>query len=250
MFILSKILLFLLNPLFWIFLLLLWSWLTRKATLKKRLRWIAIGSLFFFSNPFIINQLLKSYETPRVTLSAGASFRAGILLGGFIGFDENGQGFFNESSERMIQTLSLYKSGLIKKILISGGSGTLLRQKFREADFAKDQFIKMGVPPDDILIDRNSRNTYENAVYCKQIADSLQLTPPLLLITSAWHMPRAEACFKKAGLPVLPYSCDFKHSVTNDPEDFLIPSAGALGKWSILLKEWMGLLAYKITGKI
>jgi uncharacterized SAM-binding protein YcdF (DUF218 family) len=63
-------------------------------------------------------------------------------------------------------------------------------------------------------------------------------------------MPRAKACFKKAGLTVLPYSCDFKQGQTNDPEDFLIPSAGALGKWSILLKEWVGLLAYKITGKI
>jgi uncharacterized SAM-binding protein YcdF (DUF218 family) len=249
MFILSKILLFLLNPLFWICLAFLLSWIIKKPVWKKRLRITAVILLLIFSNPFLINKVLTDFETPKHQIAENEKYTVGILLGGFVGFDSKGEGYFNEASERVIQSLRLYKTGHIQKILMSGGSGTLLRQEFREADFTRDQLIKMGVNPADILIDRNSRNTYENAVYSKQILDSLGLTAPYLLITSAWHMPRATAVFRKAGLNIQPFPCDYKHSITSDPEDFIVPSATAMGRWSMVLKEWMGILVYKMTGK-
>src|SRR4030095_476744 len=249
MFILSKILLFLLNPLFWICVALLLSWLIKKPVWKKRLRITAIVLLLLFSNPFLINKVLTAYETPKHNIADSEKYVVGILLGGFVGFDANGEGYFNEASERIIQCLRLYKTGHIQKILMSGGSGTLLRQEYRKADFTKDQLIKMGVNPADIVIDRNSRNTYENAVYREQILDSMGIAGPYLLITSAWHMPRAAAVFKKAGLSIQPFPCDYKHSITSDPEDFIVPSAAAMGRWSIVVKEWIGILVYKLTGK-
>ena len=72
---------------------------------------------------------------------------------------------------------------------------------------------------------------------------------PYLLITSAWHMPRAAAVFKKGRTEYPGFSCDYKYSITSDPEDFIVPSAAAMGRWSIVIKEWIGIFVYKLTGK-
>ena len=111
--------------------------------------------------------------------------------------------------------------------------------------------MRLGIPESDILIESKSRNTYENALYTKEFLDQENLQgQKLLLITSAFHIFRAEKCFKKVGLNVTPFSVDFHaRALFFHPED-LIPSTGAIEDWQLLIKEWVSTIVYRLRGYI
>ena len=209
--------------------------------------------LLFFTNPFIISKLILAYQPKKVTLRTDENYSAGILLGGFAGKNKTDhQTYFSEQSDRFIQAMLLYKTGHIKKIIVAAGDGSVFnRGDFREGDFVQEQLIAMGIPAADIAVDRNSRNTAENAINAKKIIDSLQLPPPYLLVTSAIHIPRAKKTFTKAGIDVIPYPAAYfvrpPDSVV--PTDYILPSANALKNWDMYLREITGSLLYWITGR-
>ncbi len=253
MHILSKLVTILLNPFLWIIFAFLWGLFTKRETRKKNCFIAALIMLFFFSNPYIIKKLILAYQPEKYTMQKGETYNAGILLGGFAGMNKaDHQTYFNENADRFLQTALLYKEGHIKKIIIAAGDASIVNKNdFREADFAQEQLIKLSIPASDIFIDRNSRNTAENAANSKKIIDSLALTGPYLLITSAMHIPRATKTFSKAGLNIKPYPCAYivtpfeKYAF----DEYLIPSAGALRNWNNYLKEVVGLLMYKFLGR-
>ncbi|MGB4399127.1 MAG: YdcF family protein, partial [Daejeonella sp.] len=107
--------------------------------------------------------------------------------------------FFGKGADRVVHAIQLYKAGKIKRIIISGGSGALVGKKVPEAEHLKKVFLFSGVPDSVLYIESESRNTVENARFSKRLIDSLQLQPKFLLVTSAFHMPRAMGCFQKAG---------------------------------------------------
>ncbi|MFZ8477648.1 YdcF family protein, partial [Staphylococcus aureus] len=86
---------------------------------------------------------------------------------------------------------NLYHEGKIEKILVTGGNGNLFLNEPDESSFLEKEFIRNGVKKEDIILEKKSRNTYENAIFSKKILDSLKLKPPYILITSASHMPRS-----------------------------------------------------------
>jgi len=252
MFILLKLLLVLFRPLTWIVLLFLLAAFSRTEKWKKLGFRGGLIALLFFTNPFIIRTIISAYETPPASLPAGKQFGAGILLGGFISYDADDKtGYFNQAADRFIQTALLYKRGQIKRIIVSAGNGYITENTFREADFVKQRLTELGVPATDILTDAASRNTEENAIYTKRIIDSLQLQPPLLLISSAMHLPRAQQVFQKKGMNVVLYPADFsaKGAGNNLLEDYLLPSSMALVQWNNCIKEWVGRFTYRLTGK-
>lgn len=180
----------------------------------------------------------------------GETYQVGILLTGMVQFDVHGQGFFGNSSDRFIQTANLYHAGKIKKILVTGGSGSVLHTYPPEAEFLRSMLITNGIPESDIISEPASRNTYENAIFSKKLIDSLKLQPPFLLITSAQHMRRSAAVFNKARLSFIPNPCDYK--VVDEYfsiDEMLMPDAKLLNDWSHLLKEIIGLWTYQLTGK-
>ncbi|MBX9782903.1 MAG: YdcF family protein [Chitinophagaceae bacterium] len=248
-FILSKILYFFLSPFNWMLLLFLWWLLTKKH--RRRLGFVLIGMFLFFSNPYIIYKITIAGQEKQRILQPAEKYETGILLAGFVGFEfKTRQGFYGSAADRFIQAVRLYKLGHIKKIIITGGSGSLWRQQYKEADFVKQELITMGVAAQDVLSENQSRNTYENAINTKKLIDSLQLKPPFLLITSAMHMKRSQRVFAKAGLQTVAYPCNF--SAIHNPQLFwnsIIPSYKAFEGWDIFFKEAVGLLVYKITGK-
>lgn len=209
--------------------------------------------LLFFTNPFIISQLILAYQPAKVTFTADQHYSAGILLGGFAGMNKTDhQKYFSEQSDRFIQAMLLYKSGHIKKIIVAAGDGSVFnRGDFREGDFVQEQLVAMGIPAADIAVDRNSRNTAENAINSKKIIDSLRLSPPYVLITSALHMPRAQKTFTRAGIEVIPYPAAFFTRPPDSvvPTDYILPSANALKSWEMYLREITGRLMYWITGR-
>ncbi len=249
-FILSKLLLFLLIPFTWIMILLVCIYFVKSARLKRRLIILTISIAVIFSNPWLYKKVTLAWQTPSKTFSAQEQYEVGILLTGMIQFDKYNKGYFGASADRFVQTATLYHTGKIKKILVTGGSGSLLHEYPAEAVYLQKALVDNAIPEKDIIIEPLSRNTYENAVFSKKIIDSLQLKPPFLLITSAFHMPRSSAVFKKAGIAFVSYPCDYK--VVEEKfsfDDTIMPDAKLLKNWSELLKEMIGLLAYKLTGK-
>lgn len=252
MFVLLKVLLFFLRPLVWIVILFLTAFLTRHQVRKQLLYRIAAGMLLFFSNPFCIRQLVAMYETKPLRLGPGDHFGAGILLGGFVSYNQaDDQGYFNAASDRFIQTVLLYKQGSISRIIVAAGNGYIVKHDFKEASFIKQQLVACGIPAGDILTDSTSRNTFENAVNAKKIIDAGAYQGPFLLISSAMHLPRAGLVFARQGMKVIPYPCDFeaKNVGNNVIEDDLLPSGLALNRWDNFIKEIAGITIYRLTGK-
>jgi uncharacterized SAM-binding protein YcdF (DUF218 family) len=226
---------------------------TKKEARKRLAFRSAIVLLLFFTNPFIISELMKAYEAEPVQLTPSQTFNAGILLGGMVSYSSSDKkGYFNNVSDRFIQTALLYKKGHINNIIVAAGNGFLTATNFSEAGFIKQHLVQLGVPPERIFTDSASRNTLENSLYAKRLADSAQLAPPFLLISSAMHLPRAAKLFRKAGMHPTIYPCNFLSRGLRDNllEDYLLPSAEALNRWENLLKELAGTLAYWFTGRI
>jgi len=253
-FFLSKTLNYLTMPLTIIFLMLVISAFLRNEKWKKRLFWIALVSLFIFSNDFIANEVMNAWEIEPTPYDALQPHDIGIVLTGatlpFI--TPNDRVYFSRGADRVTHTVQLYKLGLIKKILVSGGSGRLLGEGEPEADKFKAAMVMMGVPEASILLENETRNTAESAIEVKKLLDSLNIeAKDCLLITSAFHMRRSLACYQHQGVALEPFTTDFySHPRTFHLDVLIVPRLEALNIWTKLTKEWVGFIAYKLAGYI
>jgi uncharacterized SAM-binding protein YcdF (DUF218 family) len=249
-FVLSKLLLFLLSPAFWIISFLLWSFITKKPGRKKILRITSLCLFIIFSNPLLFGILLRKWQPAPVTLSAGKTYSTAIVLSGITSLDKNDRAFFGPDADRFIQATKLYHSGIVQNIAITGGYPSVFgKSRTSEAEQVKQELLTQAIPAEHIIIETQSKNTYENAVFIKRVLDSLKLPPPYLLVTSAMHVPRAKAVFAKAGLDVIMYPAAFKQVDHDYSLNDLIPSIGVLSSWNPFLKELVGYAVYTWTGK-
>src|SRR5687768_17064524 len=155
-FILSKILNFLTNPLVFVFAFFLLSIFLRKPTWKKRCFWIALSLLIFFSNDFIANEMMRAWEiAPTPYADIKKKYDWGIVLTGVTINDmqPDDRVYFQHGADRVMHIVELYKMGIIKKIMISGGSGRLIGTARKEADELFKVMKLMGVPEQDIVIE-------------------------------------------------------------------------------------------------
>jgi uncharacterized SAM-binding protein YcdF (DUF218 family) len=244
-FILSKILDFLLQPLCWIFLLLGFAYFTR---FSKPLLAITIALLLVMTNGWFVNQCYLAYETPQTTLKK--PYQWCIILGG--GMMRSGEGYrTGETADRFVQPLLLYKKGLVKKLIITGGNVNIKGLKIddtQESKKVKEVLIAMGVAEKDIYLEENARNTHENATYTKKMLSPF-LAEEMVLVTSAMHMPRAKACYIKEGFKVVVYPADIKKKDTpSGILDQVIPQERNLSKFAELIREMAGFVIYKLVG--
>jgi uncharacterized SAM-binding protein YcdF (DUF218 family) len=101
-----------------------------------------------------------------------------------------------------------------------------------------------------MMIEDKSTTTYENAIFTRQLIDSTKPREPFVLVTSAIHMRRAVGTFTKAGIKVVPYPSDFEPVYGDEYiTTYILPNGEVLNKWKYLIKEMLGLVAYKISGK-
>lgn len=173
-----------------------------------------------------------------------------VVLGGMIDqivTEKRGQPSINGAAERLTEFAVLARRYPDAKLIFTGGSGKLLSQDVKEADAVRPFLAALGMELDRIIFEDESRNTHENAVYSKQLG---QPTPgePWILVTSAFHMPRAVGCFREAGWTVIPYPVDYNTTGTEeiDPTFNLL---GGLAGASAATKEWLGLMFYYLTGR-
>lgn len=154
----------------------------------------------------------------------------------------------NDAAERLTEFAALARRYPEAKLLYSGGSGSLWDQTIKEADALKPLIGELGIDPARVTFENQSRNTWENAVLSRELA---QPKPDeiWLLVTSASHMPRAVGCFRKAGwTTIVPYPVDF-HFMPNESFGLTFRPVDGLGDWTAAAHAWVGLAAYWLTGR-
>jgi uncharacterized SAM-binding protein YcdF (DUF218 family) len=257
----SKTLNYLLTPAGWLVTTLLVAFFTKNTTRRRRLIGVALGVFWIFGNAFLTNELALLWEYPPAVKPTGSTATIAVLLtGGMInvmqevpslGKSDNRYVLAREA-DRAGQALYLYKAGAVQKILISGGNGNLPMQTKSVSDegqMVAKFFLTAGVPLADIVFENKSRNTHENAVFTAPILRNKFKTTKCVLVTSAWHMRRAVACFKKAGVTVIPFPGGYlsgKRSFA--PGEWLLPNEQAFADAYFLLKELVGYVVYKLVG--
>jgi uncharacterized SAM-binding protein YcdF (DUF218 family) len=174
-----------------------------------------------------------------------------VVLGGAITPDVSvarGAVTLNEAAERITATVELARRYPNARIIFSGGTNALIADEPVEAAIAIREFEALGVAHDRVTAEEQSRNTIENAVFSRLIADP-KPGERWLLVTSAYHMPRSMAAFRAADFAVEAYPVDWR---TRGPIDAVRPFASlgdGLRRTDTAVREWIGLLAYRLTGK-
>ncbi len=254
-FFLSKTLFYFLMPISWIVSLMIISLISNKPLLKKRTLIAAITLLIVFGNEFLINSWANFWEiqpTPYAEITN--TYDYGIVLTGVAMYKKpDDRVYFSKGADRVTHAIQLYKLGIIKSVLITGGKAGVIEYGPAEADQLKKVFLLAGVPDSNIFIENKAKNTFENAQYTANILTKIQKSPhskpSLLLITSAFHMRRAIGCFEKAGLNADMFPVDYYGHEPIYSDLFPIPKEGPFAKWSLFIHELIGFVTYKILGK-
>jgi uncharacterized SAM-binding protein YcdF (DUF218 family) len=255
-FYLSKILNFFINPLYILSSVILIQLFIIFFSESKKLvtffsKLFLILFLFFGYSPlsnFLLSKIEdyiqpSKYPVQQLTgvIVLGGSFNSGLES------KERNEVSINSSAERLTKVLEIYKKNPRLLILFSGFSNELKPQGWSDSDMAKKFFLDQGVKIDNLIFENQSRNTFENVKYSKDIIANYKGTWGL--ITSASHMPRSFFAFKKQSLILEPINVDYK---TGTSRMFWInfDISSGLSKWSIILHESIGITYYKITNKI
>lgn len=250
-FLLSKILAFAISPITWLVVLMGWAIAAKNAKRRKRVLIASFLFLYIFSNRVLINEVILLWETPIDRISPTKQYDFAIIAGGYSHYDPKWERVeFLSSADRLFIPLQLYKAKKVKKLLLTGGTGSLENKTHKEAIGISIFLQKFGIPKEDVLIEPNSRNTYENAIFTKDLIDSLQLNNKrFLLVTSGIHMKRTMGCFKKAGVHFIPYSVDgYAADRHYNFEEIFVPSADAFASWYWIFHEIIGYLSYSFMG--
>jgi uncharacterized SAM-binding protein YcdF (DUF218 family) len=214
-------------------------------------KFLLIVFLFFGYTPlsnFLLNKIedfIKPSKYPVQQLTGV------IILGGSFDLEleskERNEVLLNSAAERLTKALEIYKKNPRLLILFSGASNKVKPIGWSESDMAKKFFLEQGVRVDNLIFENQSRNTFENISYSKDIIKNNKGTWGL--ITSASHMPRSYFGFKKQGLILEPIIADYR---TGTSSIFWInfDIKKGLENWNIILHEVVGIFYYKITGKI
>lgn len=195
--------------------------------------------------------MIRLWEKPNRNSQLTTVYPAGILLcGDIVDYEKStDRMIFRSGADRLLQTIELYHNGIIKKIVISGGSGHLIYRDRTEAAFLKIFLARIGIDPNNILFESSSKNTFENAKYTALLLKDNDIKGKMLLITSAIHMRRASATFSKAGFDIEEYpTSKITGERLHDIDHIFIPSLATLQNWNILIHEAAGYLVYKVIG--
>tara|TARA_B100000315_G_scaffold260910_2_gene327212 strand:- start:846 stop:1604 length:759 start_codon:yes stop_codon:yes gene_type:complete len=248
-FVLSKTLQYFIFPLTLIFfsLIAIFAFYHRKHT--QAAFGAMIIALYVLCIPITSNLLGNWLEHPRSDLDIfDQKYDVVVVLTGMLDIELSKKGNleFGDGVDRILAGIFMVQDGIADKLLITGGSGSLFDQSKSEAVLLKEFAIKSGLSSSQIIIDPVSRNTHENAVNTATLVRERGYEN-ILLITSAFHMWRAEEAFNKQGVFPEVYPVDFRTSDTVNIFDFL-PSVGALSRITWIIHELVGVVVYRLQG--
>lgn len=218
---------------------------------KSRGRWALVGIiaiLYALSIDPVANLIIRPletmYEQPAqadlkgdVVILLGGGARAGVP-------DYDGQGQVGTAAANRFLTALRIQKGKQIPILLSGG--TIFKDDANEAEIEKRMLLSLGVDETDIYMDEQSRNTAENAAFSKTICERQGWVHPIV-VTSAFHMPRAARFFTNAGINFTPYPCDYRTGRGTSLTAYsLIPQSFILFNTCLCLKEYVGMIAAQL----
>ena len=252
MFVLSKLMSAITQPMFW--LALWWAlallMLKRWRRLAAAMLWgglVVLGLLGFEAGPQALLRALENrYPVP--TAEAVGRHVGVMVLGGAAEhpdiYQAHGQVPLGGAAERMTVPVGLMRQHPQLQLVFSGGEGRLLATGVTEAELAKAFYQQQGVDMGRVVLEGGSRTTRENAI---QVAALLgeRCKQPWLLVTSAWHMPRSVPEFEAVGCQVTPYPVDFRTGEATAWTEYSL--ARSLLLWQTALHEWLGLWVYGVT---
>jgi len=226
----------------------------RRAALTRTLCFAAFLLLLLFSTGAVSQLLLRSLESRyrRLPIASAPQAEAIVVLGGGTSSPPVAPGEapgLNGYSNRLLYAARLFRAGKAPIILFSGGTVPLIEswRLISEAEAASQLLQEWAVPRQAILVEDRSRNTRENALFSRQILQSRGVSR-ILLVTSATHMPRASAVFQKLGFQVIPVPVDLQTGDNHALLPRILPDAESLAESDLALKEWLGLLVYRLRG--
>jgi uncharacterized SAM-binding protein YcdF (DUF218 family) len=250
-FILSKLFWFLASPLHVLLLCLGAGLLLRRRAFARPLALFAAAGLALMTFSPLGALLLRPLEDrfPRPQIATPPT--GIIVLGGAV--EEaiaraRDQVALNEAAERMTAGAALARQYPQARLVFSGGSGALIDDSVKEAEVAHKLWSELGVPESQMVFEDRSRNTYENAAFTQKLAQP-RAGESWLLVTSAFHMPRSIGIFRALGMNPTAYPVDYRTFGTG--MDWRPPgdSSLAIRNVEVALREWIGLLAYRLDGK-
>lgn len=203
--------------------------------------WTSLGAL-------LLGPLEDRFQRPELPQTIDGVVVLGGGLEGQINLARGGYEL-NSSGDRFVETAVLARRFPEARIVVSGGIGALLLPGEADADTALRLFTALGVSPQRLILENKSRDTYENALFSKEM---VQPGPgeTWLLVTSAFHMPRSMALFRKAGFDVLPWPVDYRTAGDEGVGLFTDNAIDSLQATTLGLREWIGLVAYWLSGRI
>ena len=225
---------------------------TRWRRLGSRLMIVSLALLAICAWSPLGKLLLYPLETRFPAWDASNGAPDGIIvLGGPIDADlsvAHGTAVLSAAGDRIVATAALAHRYPRTRVLYTGGSANLLSNDAKEADFAADLFENLGIARSRLVMERSSRNTLENAEFSKALVNP-KPGERWLMVTSAFHMPRAVGLFRKAGFSVEAYPVDWKLGRGAELFTFFNLAGDGLSRTDTAVREWMGLFAYWAAGK-
>ncbi|WP_158809460.1 YdcF family protein [Beijerinckia sp. L45] len=254
-FILSKLLGLVFQPVNFIALamlagLLLWwaGWVRTGRAILATATVIFVLGCFSPASQLLLRTLEDRFPNPPASMAAPTGI---IVLGGAMNEElslARGEISMNAAATRMTAGVALALRYPSARLVFTGGSADVRQVGRDEAEGAHRLWLSLGIPEARMSFESKSRNTFENAVFTRELVKP-KPGEQWLLVTSAWHMPRSVSIFRQADFPVTAYPVDYRSF--GDGRDWK-PSFNAiesLEKLDTALHEWAGLLAYRITGK-
>lgn len=239
-------------------LILLFTWLPPSPRVTRWLRRLSLTTLLlalFLGSPLVAHNtvgILEAWHPSRDPSSLPKSDVI-VVLGGGVASQGTLRPVTEPSQvtkERVLCGIDLFARGLAPTLLMSGGDATIIGAGPYEAEAMKRFAVRHGVPDQAIVTETRSRTTYENAVEVRRL---IQPSASVLLVTSAYHMPRAQYLFAQQKIHSTPYPCGYL--IRNGPgvewgwNPFsLIPTSGAFWQNSLAVSELIGLLVYSLGG--
>lgn len=234
-------------------------WLRRSPRWQQICVLASLGILLIASNSWVAVSLTRSLEWQYLPSETYPQADVIVVLGGTTGsaiyprqiVDIGGAG------DRMVYAAYLYHQGVAPNIFLTGGYISWLNEREAPANDMAEILQMLGVPEDVLWYETDSHNTYENALYTRQILEKKGLEH-IILVTSATQMPRAIRLFEKQGFDVIPAPTDY--NVTQADWDRLwelnlttqlfnfLPSVGNLSDTTAALKEYFGIVIYGLRG--
>lgn len=174
-----------------------------------------------------------------------------IVLGGSVDTDLSAAHHtpvVSHAADRFFASAELARRYPNARIVFTGGSANLVSPGAREADYSVPILENIGISRERLIVERDSRNTYENATFTKRLV-APKPGERWLLVTSAYHMPRSMGIFRKAGFDVEAYPVDWRMGGRDDLFSFTNAGSDGLGRTDTAVREWIGLVANRLMGR-